>query len=162
MGEVKMAIEEITHLSDSFPKDAIDLIESPEERGKWLKRYPYTGQEKVEGRIYLVDYYDEKSIETDKILYLALMNRPGLIWKRNVEQEKKRAKEYLYLAFQKCRERIEEEQLASVAEYNEKYSIHYQCEEWLGELCRLLRESRDVEKYEEVKKFITDKQIMVS
>lgn len=143
------------------PKDAMDSIETPEERSKWLKRYPYTGKEKVEGRIYLEDYYDEVSIETDKILYLALMNRPGLIWKRNVEQEKKRAKEYLYLAFQKCRERMEEEQLVSFTEYNEKYSIHYQCEEWLGELCRLLQESRDVEKYEEVKKFVAGKQRMV-
>lgn len=139
------------------PKDAMDSIETPEERSKWLKRYPYTGKEKVEGRIYLEDFYDEVSIETDKILYLALMNRPGFIWERNVEQEKKRAKEYLYLAFQKCRERMEEEQLASFTEYNEKYSIHYQCEEWLGELCRLLQESRDVEKSEEVKKFIADK-----
>lgn len=144
------------------PKDAMDSIETPEERSKWLKRYPYTGKEKVEGRIYLEDFYDEVSIETDKMLYLALMNRPGLIWKRNVEQEGKRAKEYLYLAFQKCRERMEEEQLASFTEYNKKYSIHYQCEEWLGELCRLLQESRDVEKYEEVKKFIAGKQRMVS
>lgn len=102
------------------PKDAIDSIEIPEERNKWLKRYPYTGKEKVEGRIYLEDYYDEVSIETDKILYLALMNRLGLVWKRNVEQEGKRAKEYLYLAFQKCRERMEEEQLASFTEYNKK------------------------------------------
>lgn len=144
------------------PKDAMDSIETPEERSKWLKRYPYTGKEKVEGRIYLEDFYDEVSIETDKILYLDLMNRPGLIWKRNVEQEGKRAKEYLYLAFQKCRERMEEEQLASFTEYNKKYSIHYQCEEWLGELCRLLQESRDVEKYEEIKKFIAGKQRMVS
>lgn len=143
------------------PKDAINFIESPEGRYKWLKRYPYTGQERVKGRVYLVDYYDETSIETDKILYLALMNRPGLIWNRNVEEDEKRLKEYLYLAFQKCRARMEKEQLLSFTEYDEKYSIHYRCEEWIGELCRLLQENRDIEKYEEVKKFITDKQITV-
>ena len=140
------------------PKGAIDLIENREERNKWLKRYPYTGKEKIEGRIYLENYYDEASIETDKILYLALMNRPGLIWKRNIEQEKKRAEQYLYLAFQKCRARMEEEQISSFIAYDEKCSIHYLAEEWLGELCRFLREDCDTEKYEEVKKFITAKQ----
>ncbi len=140
------------------PKAAIDLIENPEERNKWLKRYPYTGKVKVEGRIYLADYYDEASIETDKILYLALMNRPGLIWKRNIKEEEKRAKEYLYLAFQRCRERMEEEQIPSFTEYDQECSIHYLTEEWLGELCRLLREDCDTEKYEEVKKFITARQ----
>lgn len=112
-------------------KDAIDLIESPEERNKWLKKYPYTGEERVKGRVYFVDYYDETSIETDKILYLA---------------------------FQKCRARMEEEQISSFTEYDEKCSIHYLAEEWLGELCRLLREACDAEKYEEVKKFITARQ----
>ncbi len=136
------------------PKDAIDQIENPEERNKWLESYPYTGQEKVEGRIYLVDYYDEASIETDQILYLALMNRPGLIWKRNIEEEERRTKQYLYLAFRKCRARMEEEQIYSFTEYDKKYSIHYRCEEWIGELCRLLQENSDIEKYEEVEQFI--------
>ncbi len=139
------------------PKDAIDCIESLEERNKWLKRYPYTGSERIDGRIYLADYFDEKSIETDKILYLALMNRPGLIWKRNIQADEKRAKEYLYLAFQKCTARMEEEQITSFAEYDEKYSIHYLCEEWIGELCRLLQKNSEIEKYEEVKRFISGK-----
>ena len=139
------------------PKDAIDLIENPKERNKWLKGYPYTGQERVEGRVYLMDYYDEASIETDKVLYLALMNRPGLIWNKNIEEDERRVKEYLYLAFKKCRARMEEEQIQSLTEYDEKYSIHYRCEEWIGELCRILQENHDIEKYEEVKKFITDK-----
>ena len=136
------------------PQEAIDLIESPVERSKWLDRYPYTGSEKIAGRIYLADFFDETSIEIDKILYLALMNRPGLIWKRNIEAEEKRTKEYLYIAFQKCMERMEKEQIPSFAEYDEKYSIHYQCEEWIGELCRLLQENNDIERYEEVKKFV--------
>lgn len=93
------------------PKDAIDLIESSEERGRWLKNYPYTGQEKMEGRLYLEDYFDSTCIEVDKILYLA---------------------------FQKCIERMEKEHISSFAEYDEKYSIHYRCKEWLNELCVLL------------------------
>lgn len=134
------------------PKEAIDLIESPEERTKWLSRYPYTGSERIDGRIYLADYFDEMSIETDKILYLALMNRPGLIWNRNIEAEEERTKEYLYLAFQKCKERMEKEQISSFAEYDEKYSIHYRFDEWLCELCGILYEDNDIERYEEVKK----------
>lgn len=140
---------------------ALDSIESPEERSKWLKEYPYTGLERIDGKIYLADYFDETSIETDKILYLALMKRPGLIWNRNIEAEEKRAKEYLYLAFQKCMERMEKEQIPSFAEYNEKYSIHYQCEDWIGELCRLLQKSNEIEKYKEIKKFISDKEISI-
>lgn len=38
----------------------------------------------------------------------------------------------MYLAFQKCRARMEEEQISSFTEYNEKCSIHYLAEEWLG------------------------------
>lgn len=135
------------------PKEAIDLIESPEERGKWLKDYPYTGSERIDGRIYLADYFDETSIETDKILYLALMNRPGFIWRRDKEAEEKRTKEYLYLAFQKCMERMEREQIPTIAEYDEKYSIHYRCEEWMGELRGLLQKNNDMERYEQVGKF---------
>lgn len=134
------------------PKEAIDFIESLEERNKWLKNYPYTGMERIGNRIYLADYYDETSIETDKLLYLALMNRHGFIWNRNTEADEKRTKEYLYLAFQKCMERIEREQIPSFAEYDKKYSIHYQCTEWLGELRRLLKKYNDTERYEEVKK----------
>ena len=149
------------HCCLNKPKAAIDLIESPDERNKWLKRYPYTGTERIDGRIYLTDYFDVTSIETDKILYLALMNRPGLIWNRNIEAEKKRTKEYLYLAFQKFKARIEEEQIPSFAEYDEKYSIHYRCEEWVGELCRLLQESNDLVRYKEVKKFASGSGISI-
>ena len=109
----------------------MDQIESPEERNKWLGSYPYTGQERIQGRIYLEDYFDAASIEIDKILYLALMNRPGWIWNRNMEAEERREREYLYLAFQKCKARMDSEQIRSFAEYDEKYSIHYLCGEWI-------------------------------
>lgn len=48
--------------------------------------------------MYLEDYFDPSGIEIDKILYLALMNRPGLIWNRDEEAEERGTKEYLYLA----------------------------------------------------------------
>ena len=135
----------------------MDLIESPEERGKWLKPYPYTGQERVEGRIYLADYFDAESIEIDKILYLALKKRPGLIWLRNKTEEEKRTREYLYHAYQKCAARMEREQIQTFDEYDEKYSIHYYCKTWADELCRLLQENQDIEKYEKVVGFISER-----
>lgn len=143
------------------PKEGLDLMESSEERAKWLKNYPYTGTERIDSRIYLADYFDEASIETDKILYLALMNRPGLIWNRDIEAKEKRAEGYLYLAFQRCMERMEKEQISSFAEYDKKYSIHYRCEEWMGELCRLSQKNGDIEKYEEVKKFVLSNGISI-
>lgn len=136
------------------PKDAIDSIESPEERQKWLKTYPYTGKERVEGRIYLDDYFDPTGIEVDRILYLGLMNRPRFIWNRNVEAEEKRKKEYLYLAFQKCIARMEEEQIKTFDEYDEKYSIHYRSEEWINELLRLLEKNNDIHACKEVEKWV--------
>lgn len=139
------------------PADEMDLIESQEERSKWLKSYPYTGQERVEGRIYLSDYFDADSIEIDKILYLALMNRPGFFWERDKMAEEKRTREYLYLAYQKCAKRMEEEQIRTFAEYDAKYSIHYYCGAWADKLCRLLQENQDIEKYEEVAAFISEK-----
>ena len=53
---------------------------------------------------------------------------------------------------------MEEELIPSFAEYDEKYSIHYFCEEWTGELCRLLQENNDTERYEEVKEFMDSRQ----
>ena len=139
------------------PADEMDLIESLEERGKCLKSYPYTGQERVEGRIYLADYFDEVSIEIDKILYLALMNRPAFIWNRNKPAEEKRMREYLYLAYQKLAARMKEEQIRTFAEYDEKYSIHYRCEEWTDSLCELLKKNYEIEKYNEVAGFIAER-----
>ncbi len=78
------------------------------------------------------------------------MNRPGPVWKRNEEEEKRRKKEYLYLAFHKCIARMEEEQIPSFAEYDEKYNIHYRCDEWLDELKELLAAGNDSERYAEV------------
>ncbi len=135
------------------PKDALDAVESPQERQKWLKDYPYTGKERIEGRIYLEDFYDPLSIEIDKILYLGLMNRPGPIWERDEKAEEQRAKKYLYLAYQKCAERIEREQISSLAVYDEKYSIHYFCREWIPELLRLLQNVHEREIYQEVRKW---------
>ena len=81
-----------------------------------------------------------------------MMHRSGLIWNRNIEAEEERTKKYLYLAFQKCVARMEDEQIASFSDYDEKYSIHYRSGEWIGKLLELLKKSNDTQTYKEVKK----------
>lgn len=135
------------------PRAAIDNIESVTERSRWLKKYPCTGGERVEGRIYLEDYFDKQSIEIDKILYLALMHRPQNIFVRNERTEEARSREYLWLAFLMCSKRIENEQIPSFAEYDAKYSIHYKCGEWTGRLLELLKSSYDTERYRELEQW---------
>lgn len=133
--------------------EPIDLIESLPERQKWLRRYPYTGMERVAGRVYLEDYFDQESIEIDKILYLGLMHRPGFIWNRNRQAEEKRAREYLCLAYRRCAKKMEAEQICSLAEYDEKYSIHYRSGEWVNKLLSLLKANNDNRLYHEVQKW---------
>jgi len=134
------------------PKSELDAIEREPERRKWLERYPETGKERQEGRIYLEDYYDAKSIEIDQILYLALMNRPHPIWKPVPQKEADRKKRlYLWNAFIKFKERAESEEIGTFDEYDAKYAIHYQCYEWMLELLELLDDNGDYDKYREVR-----------
>lgn len=132
------------------PKEPLDEIETPEERRRWLERYPAVGDERKPERVYLDDYYDRESIETDKILYLGLMHRPGLIWNRDEQKENRRTKEYLYLAFQRTVEMANRERVTSLAEFDKKHSIHYRCEEWIGRLLELLKDAGDQAMYKEV------------
>ena len=133
------------------PQSPLDAIESEEERNQCLKEYPYTGDERQEDRIYLEDYFDSESIEIDKLLYLGLANRPGLIWNRNREQERNRCREYLTMAFETFVNKTEKENIHTFAEYDEKYSIHYFCKEWMGELLDLLKADGDRKRYQRVK-----------
>lgn len=82
------------------------------------------------------------------------MHRPGLIWKRDEQKENQRTREYLYLAFQKTIEMAEREKVTSLEEFDKKYSIHYQCEEWLQRLLKLMKDAGDQERYDEVKNWI--------
>ena len=136
------------------PKEHVDEIETPEERRRWLEMYPAVDGERKQGRIYLEDYFDRESIETDKILYLGMMHRPGLIWNQDEQKENRRTKEYLYLAFQRTVEMAERENVGTLDEFDKKHSIHYTCEEWLGRLLELLKDAGDQEKYDRVRNWI--------
>lgn len=133
------------------PKQPVDLVESIQEKKKWLKHYPVSAEEREEGRVYLEDFFDPESIEIDKLLYLALMSRPCPIWIREsdeVVEDRKRI--YLSEAFLKFLEKTEKENIETFQEYDEKYSIHYQCGEWIEELRELLKECGDEALFETV------------
>lgn len=122
------------------PKSALDAIESAAERGKALADYPYLGQERISGRLYLRDYHDLQSIELDQLLYLGMIDRPMLIWNRDVRKEAIRTMKYLWLAFQKARELGEQEGVQTYAEFDERHAIHYYCRDWIGMLAELLED----------------------
>ena len=48
---------------------------------------------------------------------------------------------------------MQEEQIKSFDEYDEKYSIHYRSGEWINELLRLL-EKNDIQVYKEVEEWV--------
>ena len=79
------------------------------------------------------------------------MNRPGFIWLRNREQEEKRSREYLDLAYERFKEKVEKEGVRSFEEYDRRFSIHYFCGEWMMEFLKLLQNEGDMERFQEVR-----------
>ena len=138
------------------PSSPLDVIESALEREKCLSEYPYIGEEQEQGKVYLKDYFDLESIEIDKLLYLGLKNRMGFIWDRNEEKEENRRREYLSLAFPMFLNKVKKEGIKTFEEYNQKFSIHYFCEEWIEELLELLKLSGNKALYNEVKKCVKE------
>lgn len=118
-----------------------DGTESKAEQEKWLSEYPSQDAERVEGRVYLEDLYSSESIELDKLEYLALKHRVIPIWNREpdsvVERRKRR---YLTDAYKKFQEIAARENIKDFEEFDSRFSIHYTCVEWFGELMGLLKE----------------------
>ena len=124
------------------------------DRKKWLKDYPEDPDCRVEGHIYLSDFYDQKSIETDKLVYLALKHRQGFITQRETpEQMSKRQLYYLRRAFARYTERCQAEGIRTFQEYDDKYSIHYPSAVWLNYLMQLLKQEELSAELNEVTKF---------
>lgn len=126
------------------PKKPVDLVESEQEKEKCLEDYPASAEERKEGRIYLEDFFDSESIGIDKLLYLALKKRPHPIWIPEPDEVvENRQRVYLSEAFSLFSEKIKKEEIKTFQEYDEKYSIHYQCAEWMEPLRMLLKENGD-------------------
>ncbi len=122
------------------PQSSVNLVESEREKKKWLEYYPASAEERQEGRVYLEDFYDRESIEIDKLIYLALKHRAISIWQREADEAAEhRKKVYLSEAFSKFAEKAEKEDIKTFQEYDEKYTIHYPCEEWMQVLQSLLK-----------------------
>lgn len=123
-----------------------------EDRAKWLENYPAKADKRVEGRIYLEDYYDEESIEIDKLVYLALKHRVGFIRETNEVMDKRRIF-YLKEAFNKFKDKCNKEKIESHEAYDSKYMIHYESKIWLKTLGDLLVKYSFLEEYKNVKEF---------
>ena len=122
------------------PQSPVALVESEQEKKKWLEYYPASAEERQEGRVYLEDFYDRESIEIDQLVYLAMKHRAIPIWQREADEVvEHRKKVYLSEAFSKFLEKTEKEGIKTFQEYDEKYIIHYPCEEWLQVLRSLLK-----------------------
>lgn len=129
-------------------QSGVELLEDEAEQNKWLRDYPAAKTaepEDTKGKVYLEDFYSQESIEIDKLLYLALHNRVGiLLWQREpADEAKQRKRFYLTKAFGKFKEFIQKENIQSFSEYDDKYTIHFFCDEWTGILCELLKEKDD-------------------
>lgn len=138
------------------PKEESLLPESEEQRKIWLRNYPKVAEPRVEGRIYLEDYFDQESIETDQLIYLALKRNPISMFDINISAEDNdtiRKREYLLEAFSRFKKRMEAEQIPTVSVYDQKYSIHFLCREWMSVLADLLEETKDVKTRNEVLKY---------
>ncbi len=131
------------------PQASEDMIESEQERDRWLKNYPPAAKERQEGRTYLEDLYDAESIEIDKMLYLALMERPDMQNASTAETARDRTRRYLEEAFSLFLEKKEKDKMKTFQEYDRKCSIHYHCKEWLDYYMRILETD---ELWEELRK----------
>lgn len=134
-----------------------DEVEPLQEQQRWLEYYPKLGEERVEGRIYLEDYFDRESIEIDKQVYLALHHRAIPVWEKQDQfAVDARNRAYLWNAFCKFEEKMQKEGLKTAEEYDEKFGIHYECRDWLEELLCLLEENGEEEKCALVANYIDD------
>ncbi len=132
------------------PQTSGDMIESEQEWDRWLKNYPPSAKERQEGRIYLEDFYDAESIEIDKMLYLALMERPEMQNASTAQTARDRTRRYLEEAFSMFLKKKAKDKIKTFQEYDRKCSIHYHCKEWLDYYRRMLESEELWEMYQEV------------
>lgn len=137
-------------------KDAdLNKIEDITLRSKALEKYPKL-RTNQDDKIYINDYYDEDSIDIDKIIYLGLYRfsqyNDSLYFMRNNKALNKNIQhQYLLIAFDKYVDKFNKENLSSNEEYDKKYSIHYDTNTWLKELLDGM--NKNDEKYHEVEKY---------
>lgn len=135
-------------------KSEIDNIEDFLTRQKYLQSYPKAKNSQYPDRIYLSDYYDEETIELDKIIYLGLNQRNSLNYAEleSFNDTKKRKINYLSIAYKLLQQRLVKLNINSFKEYDSKYAIHYTSLEWLNEL--LMNTTRNGQLYNDIENFI--------
>ena len=112
-----------------------------------VNRYPKKKKKETQKDLY--DFWKEDYIEIDKILHKVFIHKSIPRWiKRDYETENLQNLEDLSLAFQKIKKIIQEENIKSALEYNQKVSIHYDIEDFIERYSELLtkmnRSSREL------------------
>lgn len=133
-----------------------EWMEPEEVRRHWLKEYPeLSPASKDPSHLYLEDFFDKESIEIDTLVYLALKYRSVPIYvKQDETAVASRQRAYLYAAFLKYIEKAAQEGVKTCAQYDEKFSIHFPCKEWLSRLLELLQAQGDVARSKKVKAWL--------
>jgi hypothetical protein len=125
------------------------MMESEEERARWLNDYPKEECIVQEGQVLISEHYDKESIQIDKLVYLALHHRTMPIWVW-VDEEKEYINKIAYLTeakdffLMKCKKAG----ITSFEEYDSWYKIHYRSKEWFLKFEELLSENE--QEYSEI------------
>ena len=90
--------------------------------------------------------FEKEAIEIDMLVYKALHHRTIPMWaKRDYEQERigkiKYLKEALDLFLDKCKR----EQITSFSDYDERYMVHYQSDDWISALVDMISDEDSYE-----------------
>ncbi|MBQ6967001.1 MAG: DUF1186 domain-containing protein [Lachnospiraceae bacterium] len=126
------------------------VYESPKQIANIMMFYPelsfdpltgedISGFEKKEDRIYLEDDYDRDVITIDYLAYLGVLQRaPLLLTDKNRRNESYRCRiQYLSVAFDLLKKKIAAESM-DLKQYDERFSIHFYCREWLYKFHEIL------------------------
>lgn len=143
-------------------KDAFALWTSLREAsGKDKKRgehnpfppYPQSADSRMEGRIYLEDFYNQKSLRIDKLVYHAMKRQSDMAAQTEEEMEES-DRTYLWQAFEMLQEYMESEGLLALSEFEESCAIHFETDCWLHYLGYLLEKEGDASRKRELDEFL--------
>lgn len=118
---------------------------------KWLEYYPTMEGESGPGEVRITDHFDEKAIEIDKLVYLALRKRPRPLWEEIDDVKELTAQiSYLSEALNLLIKKMADEELESFEAYDRLHKIHYRSYDWVKELEKIIVRNDLVFEYEKL------------
>lgn len=102
----------------------------------------YPSVERRDGRPGLADFYNRDAITVDQMVYQA-MREFDTLGRREPSTARSAMRKLLWKAFLKFQSICQREGFHTPEDYDQKYKLHYYCEEWLKVLCKLLESAED-------------------